>query len=178
MTEPISLLDLRRKTKIIELGSGQSIKIEGLTARQICDHLDKYPVLRVMSIEGTMSMTEAIAGVPGALAAWVASACGMHGNPEAEEAATNEMTIEDASEIVGQSMALTFSRGFGPFSARLAVLLGYITVGRTTVPAPRSPRSSSHAASPPTTDHGTSPPDNSQLSSTSTSEDASAPMPT
>jgi hypothetical protein len=180
MTEPISLLDLRRKTKVHPLNGGEhSLEIRGLTAREICDHLERFQVLRTMSIGGTMSPIDMIASTPDASSAWVASACGKHKDAEAEQAASDNLTIEEVSEIIEASMALTFSKGFGPFSARLAALLGYITIGTASrVPDTRSPKPSPPAEPRSTTEPGTSPPDNLPPNAISISEISEFPPPT
>lgn len=176
MSGPIALTDLRRKAALVDMGEGQQLAIQGLTAAEICDHLETFPILRTISIGGTMSPMDAITGSPGALAAWVASACGAHRDPEAEEIVATQMTIEQSSEIAEASLALTFSKGFGPFSGRLAALLGFLSVGRGAAPAtrspPPSPRSSSPAPASP--GPGASRPDSSQPISSSSNENASS----
>lgn len=170
MTEPISLLDLRRKTKTHPLNGGEhSVEIRGLTAREICDHLERFEVLRTMSIGGQMSPMDAVTSTPDAAAAWVASACGSHRDEAAEKAAAENLTIDELSEIIEVSMGLTFSKGFGPFSGRLAALLGYITVTASKEPVTRSPKPSPPAEAPPTTESGTSPPDSLPPNATSIS---------
>lgn len=178
MTEPISLLDLRRKTKTHALNGGEhSVELRGLTAREICDHLERFAVLRSISIGGQMTPTDAITSTPEVTAAWVASACGQHRNAEAEQAAADNLTIDEASEIIEASLGLTFSKGFGPFSSRLAALLGYITVGASREPDTRSPKPSPPAEAPSTTESGTSPPDNLPPNATSITEITSFPPP-
>jgi hypothetical protein len=177
MTEPISLLDLRRKKKPVVLNGGdEALTINGLTARQICDHLERFPALATLSIGGTLSPVEALQATPGALAAWIASSCGYHNVPEAEAAAEENLTIEDASFIVQETMELTFSRGFGPFLTRLGAVMSYITVAPGRAPATRSPMPSPPSAAPPTSASGTSPPASSPPDSSSTS-DAGSPSP-
>jgi hypothetical protein len=178
MTEPISLLDLRRKTKVHALNGGEhSVEIRGLTAREICDHLERFAVLRTISIGGQMTPIEAITSTPEAAAAWVASACGQHRDPEAEQAAADNLTLDEASEIIEASLGLTFSKGFGPFSGRLAALLGYITVAPTKGPDTKSPPPSSPAGPQPTTESGTSPPDSLPPNAISISEISTFPPP-
>ena len=178
MTEPISLLDLRRKTKVHLINGGEhSVEIRGLSAREICDHLERFAVLRTISIGGQMSPTDAITSTPEATAAWVASACGQHRDPDAERAAADNLTLDEASEIIEASLGLTFSKGFGPFSGRLAALLGYITVAPTKGPDTKSPPPSSPAAPQPTTESGISPPDNLPPNATSISEISVFPPP-
>lgn len=159
MTEPISIFDLRRKTKLVALNGGDhSVQVTGLTARQICDHLERFPILSAMSVGGSFTLPDLLKGTPGATAAWVASSLGHHANVEAEKAAEENLTIEDVAFIIEESMALTFSRGFGPFVARLAVVMGSLTgsPGRdqdTKLPTPSPPSGS-------TSEPGTSPPGN------------------
>jgi hypothetical protein len=173
MAEPVSLLDLRRKSLIVPINGGaQGLNVAGLTARQICDHLDRFPTMTTLAIGGNLSPMEALAATPGAIAAWVASATGHHNNAEAEEAATENLTIEDATNLVQESLFLTFSRGFGPFAARVGALMGYLTVNPSRVPDTRSPTPSPPSEPPPTTVSGTSPPDSSQPTSSLKTEDA------
>jgi hypothetical protein len=140
MPEIISLMDLRRRSRIVPIDDGeQGLKIHGLTARQICDHLERFPSLATLSIGGTLTPIDALKAVPGALSAWIASACGDHKNTEAEAAAEENLTIEDASYIVQESMDLTFSRGFGPFAGRLGVVMSFITVQPGRAPDMKSP---------------------------------------
>jgi hypothetical protein len=179
MSEPVSLLDLRRKTKTHPINGGeQSLEIRGLSTREICDHLERFEVLRTISIGGSMTPIQAVVNTPGAAAAWVASACGHHRDEAMEQAAADNLTIEEISEIIEASMGLTFSKGFNPFSARLATLLGYITVGASKEPVTRSPPPSPPAEAPSTTESGISPPDNLPPNATSISEINSFPPPT
>lgn len=179
MAETISLLDLRRKTKTHPLNGGDHvIELKGLTAREICDHLERFAVLRTISIGGTMTPIEAVTGSPDAAAAWVASACGQHMNEEAEKAASDNLTIEEISEIIEASMGLTFSKGFGPFSGRLVALLGHVTVPTGRVPGTKSAPPLPPAAHTSTSESGTSPPDSLKPSPSSTVDDASPTPPT
>ena len=124
-----------------------------------------------------MSPTDAITSTPAAAAAWVASACGHHREEEFEGSASENLTLDEASEIIEVSLGLTFSKGFGPFSGRLAALLGYITVGATKEPVTKSRPPSSPAAPPTTTESGISHPDNLPPNATSISEISVFPPP-
>jgi len=162
MAEPISLFDLRRKKKTVELNGGdQTVVVTGLTARQVCDHLERFPALASLSIGGAMTPMEAIKAVPGVTAAWVASALGHHGDTAAEAAAEENLSIEDTAFIIQESMPLTFSRGFGPFVERLGAVMGSLTAGPGRAPATRSPMPSPPQGALSTTEPGTSPQDNS-----------------
>lgn len=159
MSGPISILDLRKKGKEITVNGGdQTLKVEGLSARQICDHLARFPALQTLSIGGTMTIPDALKATPGAMAAWVASACGQHQNAEAEAIAEGQMTIEDASFIVQESMDLTFSRGFGPFLGRLGALMSYLTVPPSRAPDTKSQPPSPNSGATSTNGSGNSPP--------------------
>jgi hypothetical protein len=162
MPEPVSLLDLRRKKQLIPINGGaQGLEIAGLTTRQICDHLERFPTLTTLAIGGNLSPTEALQAAPGALAAWIASATGHHAEPEAEEAAQENLTMEDMTNLVEESMTLTFSRGFGPFAGRVGALMQHLTVAPSRAPPTNSPTYSQPSAPPPTTPSGTLPPDSS-----------------
>jgi hypothetical protein len=162
MTEPLSIFDLRRKKKAVELNGGdQTVLVTGLTARQVCDHLERFPALASLSIGGTMTPMEMIKSVPGVTAAWVASALGHHGDEGAEAAAEENLSIEDTAFIIQESMPLTFSRGFGPFVERLGAVMASLTGGAGRAPATRSPTPSPLPEVPSTTEPGTSPQDSS-----------------
>lgn len=181
MTEPISIFDLRRKTKTVEVNDGEAaVAVTGLTAAQICDHLANFPVLASLSIGGTVSPMDMIKAAPGSLAAWGASALGHHGDVAAEKAFSDNLTAEDQANVVQESMGLTFSRGFGPFVDRMAGLMGNLTVGPGRVPATRSPTRSPPPRPEPEsspTEPGTSPLDSSPLSTSSPSSEGSSESP-
>lgn len=160
------------------MGDGKAIPVQGLTAREICDHLETYEVLRKISIGGTMTDVQAILWASPALHAWVASACGYHRNKDAELLISENMTIEQSSEIAEVSLSLTFSKGFGPFSGRLTALLAYITEDRGPGPDMRSELLSRHAARQSKTARGTSPLANSPPSDSSTNASDSSTPPT
>lgn len=152
MSEPVSIFDLRRKTKIVALNGGdETVQLTGLTARQICDHLERFPLLASLSIGGGLTVPDLLKGTPGATAAWVASALGQHANPEAERAAEENLTAEDTSFLIEESMPLTFSRGFGSFLDRISVVLSNVTASPGRVPATRSPTPSPPSAEAPST---------------------------
>lgn len=186
MTEPISIFDLKRATKDVVLnGEDKSLKVSGLTAQMICDHLERFPALATLSMGNTMTPMEAITATPGVTTAWVASALGHHNDPAAEVAVSENLTIEDTAFIIEQSLLLTFSRGFGPFAARLGVLLRHLTVvpgrdqdtrSRTRSPPPPPPPPPPGRAGSPS-GLGIVHPDSSAPSSSSPSEDASSEPP-
>jgi hypothetical protein len=173
MPEPIALSDLRRKTILVDINSGENgVKVFGLTARQICDHLERFPILSRLSIGGNVSPEEALRATPGALAAWIASACGQHQDEAAEEAAELHLTVEDATNIVQESMLLTFSRGFGPFAARVGALTAHLTVNPSRVPATTSPTPSQPSEPSKMNGSGITPPASSPPTSSLATEDA------
>jgi len=188
MTEPIAIFDLRRKTKQVQLnGEDNSLQVVGLTALQICDHLERFPQLAAISTGGSMPPIEMIKAVPGVTQAWVASALGHHnsdwkeqGQSDAEKAVSENLTAEDTSFIIQESLGLTFSRGFGPFLGRIGVLAQYLTVAPGKGQDMRSPTRSPPPPPPPArspTGLGIIHPDSSQPSSSSQSEDASSELP-
>jgi hypothetical protein len=159
VTEPISLSDLRRKSALVPIDGGeQGLRVQGLSAREICDHLERFPPLATMSIGGNLSPADALKATPGAIAAWIASACGNHNDSEAEKSAEENLTAEDQSYVITESLKLTFSRGFGPFVTRLGALMEHLTVAPSRGQGTRSPTPPPPAAHPSTTESGNSPP--------------------
>lgn len=170
MPEPITLFDLRRRRALVDLGDSRQFEIIGLTAREVCDHLEDFPILTKLGTGTGFGILEAVRSAPGAIEAWAASALGYHRNKDAEAVVRSEMTIDQSTEICEASLGLTFSKGFGPFFNRLAGVQGYLTVDRgpASVMTSRSP--SPAAARQSTNAHGTSPQGSSPPSSSSTAE--------
>jgi hypothetical protein len=147
MTEPLKLSDLKRKTALHKLnGSGQTIELVGLTAKDYCTILDRFQSVGLLTLGGRANIFDAIKEVPEALAAWDAAACGEAGNPEAEKHILDNLTVDDAMSIAEASMPLTFvNGGFGPFYERqMAVLAHLFPTNRgkeqaTTSPTPSPP---------------------------------------
>lgn len=182
MTEPISIFDLRRKTKDVPVNDGENVlSIVGLTAGQICDHLERFPALATISVGGTVDIMEAVKGAPGAIVAWIASALGSHADPDTERAVSENLVAEDQANVAQASMALTFSRGFGPFADRLGAFLGNLTVVPGRGQATRSPGQSRQPPTPPlppaSPEPGNSPLDSSRPSTSSPSAEDSSERP-
>jgi len=179
MTEPISIFDLRRKSRNVPVNDGETeLTVVGLTAGQICDHLERFPALARISVGGNVDIMDAIKSAPGALCAWIASALAQHANPEAERAVAENLVAKDQANIAQASMALTFSRGFGPFADRLGTLLGNVTVAPGRGQDTRSPGQSRQPPPPPpppaSPGPGSSPLDSSPPSTSSPSEEGSS----
>lgn len=147
MTEPLSLMDLRRKTAVHKLNGGEdTILIMGITAKDYCAILDRFQNVGLLTLGGRMNLFDAIKELPEALAAWVAAACGKGGDKEAERHVLDNLTVDEAMAIAEASMPLTFVHGgFGPFYERQTAVLAQlfpITPGReqaTTSPTPSPP---------------------------------------
>jgi hypothetical protein len=157
MGEVITLMDLRRKKKVHQLNGGEhSIEIVGLTAKDYFSILERFPKVAALSLGGRAMLTEALQSAPGALAAWVAAACGHSGDEEAEKAALENLTVEEATSIAEASIELTFSKGFGPFFDRLQVVMAQLSPVRTgREPDTTSPSPSLPAEDSPTQNSGT-----------------------
>jgi hypothetical protein len=150
MSEPLSLMDLRRKTAIHSVNGGdETIVIMGLTAKDYCSIIDRFQGIGLLSLGGRVNIFEALREVPSALAAWTAAACGMGGSKEAEQHVLDNLTVDQAMGIVEASMPLTFVHGgFGPFYDRQMAVLALLFPPRGKGQAMTSPEQSSLVADP------------------------------
>ncbi len=136
MPKLVGLFDLKRKKVVHALNGGEeTIEIMGLSAPEYFKILDRYPPVAALFLGGKADIFNAVKAVPGALTAWVAAACGFPNNPEAEQAAASELTLEEATALVESSMALTFSNGFDIYLARQGRILGNLVL----VPTEKAP---------------------------------------
>jgi hypothetical protein len=146
MSEPLSLMDLKRKQVVHKLNGGDAtVVVKGLTAKDYYGILSRFDRLALLALGGRANIFDALKEMPEALAAWVAAACGLGGNPEAEQAALDNLTVEEAMAIAEASFPLTFSKGFASFydlqTAVYATLVP-INLGKvsdTTSPSPSTP---------------------------------------
>jgi hypothetical protein len=146
MSEPLSLMDLKRKQVVHKLNGGEaSIVLKGLTAKDYYAILHRFERLGLLAMGGQANIFDAMKEMPDAMAAWVAAACGLGGDAEAEQAALDNLTVEEAMAIVEATFPLTFSKGFASFydlqTAVYATLVP-IRLGKvsdTTSPSPSTP---------------------------------------
>jgi hypothetical protein len=146
MSEPLNLMDLRRKEIVHKLNGGeQTLIIKGLTAKDYYGILNRFERIAALALGGRASIFDALKETPDALAAWVAAACGYGGNAEAEQAALDNLTVEEAMAIAQATMPLTFTKGFGPFFDLQTDVLGMLIpinlgkVSDTASPSPSTP---------------------------------------
>lgn len=140
--EILSLMDLPMKTEEVVFDSENSLRVRGLSMKEITLLLKRFPTMAGFFAGVGFDPTQMVDLGPEIVGALCASAMGELGNEEAEaRAATIPIGLQmDILEAMGRC---TFSNGFGPFATRVATIARVLFVqgGKATdtnLPAPSS----------------------------------------
>lgn len=147
-TEALSLLDIAPRSEMVEINEEQSLRVRGLSAEDIKTLLVRFPALGGVIIGNGINakaLMESGADVVGALCA---AATGEMGNEKAEELAAS-LSIESQLDILEALGRCTFSKGFGPFADRVAVIGAALSVRGGKAPDTNLQKPSSPLEEPP-----------------------------
>ena len=172
--EKLGLLDLRRKAQVVTFFDGRESEVVGLSTGNVADLMDKFVPMQKFFMGAPVTVAEIVATTPEAIPLIIAMGFREGDNPEAVEAA-RDLTIEEQSELLEAIGKATFTRGFGPFDARLRAL-GLAVKGETgKAPDTTSQRPPQPSSPPAKMKSGSSdlPPDSSPPTPSSESEGAS-----
>ena len=130
-TEALSLLDIAPRFETVVISEEQSLRVRGLSAEDIKNLLVRFPSLGIIIAGNTVDPSSILNLGPTIVGALCAAATGEMGNPDAEELAAS-LSIESQLDILEALGRCTFSKGFGPFADRVAVIAGALSgrVGR------------------------------------------------
>ena len=143
--DKLGLLDLRRKAQVVTFSDGRESEVVGLSTGNVGDLMEKFVPMQKFFMGAPVTVGEIVKTAPDAIPLIIAMGFREGDNPEAVQAAA-DLTIEEQSELLEAIGKATFTRGFGPFDARLRAL-GLAVKGETgkapdtTSQRPRAPSS-------------------------------------
>lgn len=138
-----SLLDIADVGETVRI-RGAGIPIKGVSARGIAILLSRFPALGVLMTGREVVAADLIQIGPDFLAALIAAGTG-HPGEEEYEAAADDLTIDEQSELVEAILRVTLPRGVGPLVARLQAMGNVLGAGAAALqkaPASNSPKAS------------------------------------
>jgi hypothetical protein len=117
----VSLIDIVPQTRTVQIAAGE-LTLRGLGLRQIADLLVRFPELRKLLVEGApaVEIDTLLALAPDAVGTIIAQASGQ---PDAADAITDALSLDDIGECLVAIRDLTMPMGVGPFMQRLARLV-------------------------------------------------------
>jgi len=118
----VSLVDIVPQKRTVHIAGGE-LELRGLGLRQIADLLLRFPSLRNLFTEGapTLDINAILLFAPDAIGAIIAESAK---EPEAAEAITDGMPVDDVAECLLAVRDLTMPSGPSPFFDRLEKLVG------------------------------------------------------
>lgn len=118
-----SLLDIAPVKREVEV-AGTKLEVGGVSSLGIAYLLQKFPELRRLFGGKSADLTpeRLMEAVPEAIAAIIASGCGFPGDARAEAVASS-LSVGDQISLVTEILELTMPEGFGPFVAKVRLLL-------------------------------------------------------
>lgn len=119
--EALSLMDIAPRTEQVEINDEVTLRVRGLSAEAIKDLMIRFPDLGGLMIGEGIRRESIVTLGPAVISALCAAACGELGNDDAERMAS-ELPIETQLDILEALGRCTFSKGFGPFAERVAVI--------------------------------------------------------
>lgn len=142
-TEALSLLDIAPRHELVEINEEQSLRVRGLSADMIKNLLTRFPALQGLVIGVGIEGKEIMKLGPEIVGALCAAASGELGNEAAEKMAA-DLPVETQLDILEAIGRCTFSKGFGPFAKRVALIAGALSAqaGKApdmTLPQPSKP---------------------------------------
>lgn len=126
-TEALSLLDIAPRSELVAINEEQSLRVRGLSADTIRELLTRFPLLQGVIMGAGIDPRLIVAMGPDIVGALCAAASGELGNEEAEKVA-DVLSIETQLDIIEAIGRCTFSKGFGPFADRVAVIATQLSV--------------------------------------------------
>jgi hypothetical protein len=118
-TEALSLLDIAPRHEMVEINAEQSLRVRGLSAEDITKLLTRFPALQGLIVGAGVDGQALINLGSEIVGAICAASAGELGNPDAEKMAA-ALPVETQLDILEAVGRCTFSRGFGPFSKKVA----------------------------------------------------------
>jgi len=144
MGERLTLMDLRRKSEVVDLGDGAEVEVTGVTVKQVADLLARFESLQKWASQAPITAKEFVKEVPDAVAAVIASATGYHGDLAAEEH-VSVLTLEQQYDLLAAISRVTFTRGFASFMVQLRVAAEAVSAETGKAPDTKSQNSLSPA---------------------------------
>jgi hypothetical protein len=153
-TEPVELADLRPRNEVVRVSDEQSIRIYGISTKDILALFERFPPLQGLAVGRGITTADIIKVGPDAIAAICAAATHSLNNKKAE-AAASILPMETQIEIIEAAGRCTFTNGFGPFVQRVLGHIGLISEEVGKVRGSNSQKPSPHSAEQPTNPSGT-----------------------
>lgn len=126
-TEALSLLDIAPRSEMVEINDEQSLRVRGLSADAIRELLMRFPPLQGVIMGAGIDASLIVAMGPDIVGSLCAAASGELNNEEAEKMAAM-LPVETQLDIIEAIGRCTFSKGFGPFADRVAVIAAALSV--------------------------------------------------
>lgn len=125
----VSLLDVGELSEEVPV-RGKMLTVKGVSGKGVLVILQRFPEVRkIVSQKGNeVSSQDLINLAPEAVACVIAAGCGMPGNKDAEQVAS-ELGVGEQLELLDVIFRLTFPTGFGPFVEKLMKLAETSSVG-------------------------------------------------
>lgn len=161
MTERLTLLDLRRKSEVVPISTGQELEVRGISAKDIGILLERFQELQKLFVGLALTPVEFAQAFPEITGAGIAAACDLMGNEQAEEIAAT-LPLGDQADLLEAIGRCTFSNGFGPFKEKFLAFKGALSVEVGRAPGMRSPMPSPTSQGQSAKTPGPSPPGSSQ----------------
>lgn len=168
--EALNLLDLRRKSKTVQVDPDDPehiAEVYALSSEDIAYLMEHHESLNRFLLAQGLTREMILGQVPTTICAIIAAGFG-HTGDEAYEAAAADLSIETQAELVDAIFQCTFTRGFGPFVSRIQAMGLQPTTGPVgRAQDSRSPKPSPTTKEPTEAPAGDSPPASSPPTTTS-----------
>lgn len=119
-SQGLSLLDIGIPFELVPIGD-KKLRVQGLSSEDVTAIFARFPDALKWLSPGGLKPEDMVKIGPEAIAAVIAAASGMPGNPEAESVA-RALPVEAQLDVLAATGRLTFKSGFGPFVQRIVAL--------------------------------------------------------
>lgn len=133
----VGLIDIAPVTSTVSI-RGSKITVTGVSARGVAHLLARFPSLRLLMTGRDVELDEIIRLGGDVVAAIIAAGIGKPGD-EAQEAAVDNLSLEEQADLLFAIIRLTIPNGVGPLAEKLSSLgMSPGAGGATAMPASKS----------------------------------------
>jgi hypothetical protein len=115
-----SLLDIAPVSVTVNV-RGTDLEVKGISAKDVVNLLKRFPEIRKLLVNRTVTPEALIEFVPDAISAIIAAGTGAGGDKQVEERAAT-LAVAEQAKILGHVLKLTFPEGLGPFVEQMRAL--------------------------------------------------------